>query len=588
MVDVDLSTRMGWLEHRNRVLDAVTAIASLMAANHDIDMVLDRITALTRDLTRSDMAYISLNDAKETFIQYSTGVRTEEYRHIRMPLGTGVLGKAAVGRGVVQTADYLIDPAIIHLENIDEIVRAEGVRAILGVPIMLHGGLHGALLLANRKPGPFSPTIIDTVTTIAHHTAVALDQSRRFREVSAALAGLRESFDMSAERLHALQTVVDLDALLSENLAQQQGLEHFAQSASKALGYDVAILDSQGSLLARGFLNAVPELPPFAADLGRQAHSSGRPVISHGLTAAAATSNSEHLGTVIVFERVVDPLLPRVTRTAVFLGILLLFERTQRGEERQRDQALIDDLLQNRQLSSSGMRRVDALLASPATAVIVRGDGGAQLDRGLREALSVSARDHGISGDRLLAVNHHDHLCLILPSQRAEAAVHSLVAHAASRGKQLQCGLGGEVAKPGDFSSAHALALTAISALRALGLSQRVYRADDLGSLGVILAAQSDPHAYSPLDEITALADYDSRHKTELTRTAWIYAENRSNVKETARSLVVHENTARQRLHRISTLLGEDWQDSPRFLDIHLGLRIWALKNGETARSTGA
>ncbi|WP_164719991.1 GAF domain-containing protein [Flaviflexus ciconiae] len=418
MVNRDYSTRLGWLEHRNRVLDAVTAIASLMAANHDIDMVLDRITALTRDLTRADMAYISINDAKETFIQYSTGVHTQEYRQIRMPLGTGVLGKAAVGHGTVQTADYLVDPELIHLENIDEIVRAEGVRAILGVPIMVHGALHGALLLANRRPGVFSPTIVGTVTTIAHHTAIALDQSRRFREVSATLAGLRESYDDSSERLMALETVVNLDALLSESLAQQRGLDHFARTAAKTLGSDLAILDSQGSLLARGSIHRKPELPAFAAELGQQSYSAGRPVIRQDLTAAAATSDSEHLGTVIVYDAVAEPLLPRVTRTAVFLGILLLFERTQRGEERQRDQGLIGDLIQGRRVAASGVERLESLLlGGPASVAIVRthDESSTQLDRVLREALALSAKDHGLSGHQFLAVEHHDHICLLLP-----------------------------------------------------------------------------------------------------------------------------------------------------------------------------
>ncbi|WP_182354261.1 helix-turn-helix domain-containing protein [Flaviflexus huanghaiensis] len=578
----DFSTRIAWLEHRNRVLEAVTEIASLMAANHDIDMVLDRITSLTRELTRSDLAYISFNDAKETFIQYSTGVRTDEYRHIRMPLGSGVLGKAAVGHGTVQTADYLVDQDIIHLDDIDETVRKEGVRSILGVPIMVHGALHGALLIANRHPGVFSPTIVDTVTTIAHHTAVALDQSRRFREVRAALAGLRVSFDDSAERLQALQTVVDLDALLSESLAQRKGLDHFAHTAAKALGTDLAILDSDGSLVARGRVHSSPDLPSFAAEISRLAYTSGRPVIRNGLTAAAATSNSEHVGSVVVFEAVPDQLLPRVTRTAVFLSILTLFERTQRGEERQRDQALIDDLLQNRRLTSSGTRRLESLLLNgPASVAVVRTGNAASthLDRTLREAFALSTKENGISGHQLLAVEHHDHVCLLLPRGSAERVLQSLVKHAHTRKRQIQCAIGGDVAADADFAPAHGLALTAMAALQALGLSHRIYRADNLGSLGVILAAQrDDPHAYSPLTEIEDLIAYDARHGTELTRTAWVYTEKRENIKATAQNLVVHENTVRQRLLRIAELIGPDWQETPRSLDIQLGLRMWSLK----------
>lgn len=589
MTNVEISTRLGWLEHRNRLLDVVTSIASHMAANHDIDVVLERITARTKELTRTDMAYISLNDAKETFIQYSTGVRTEEYRSIRMPLGAGVLGKAAVGGGMVQTGDYLVDPDITHLEEIDEIVRGEGVRAILGVPISVHGALHGALLVANRTPGPFSATTIDTVTTVAYHTAIALDQAQRFREVSAALAGLRESVDDSTERLQDLQNVVNLDALLSESLAQQRGINHFAQTAAKALGTSIAILDSGGTEIARGTMGIDPELPPMSNDLGRQSYESGRPVIRHNTTAVAATSHSEHLGTIIIFEAVPNIALSRVNRTAVFLGILLLFERTQRGEARQRDQALVDDLLQRRKLTPLGQKRFEPLVhnnSASVAAVHVEDKSVPYSSSNITSLIAKAAAEHSLTSSRYLAVEHHDHLCLILPRHAAEDFLRSLVTAAWAQGLGLFGAIGGDIASVRDFSASHALAMTAMSALRTLGGSRRIQRADQLGALGVILAAQSsDPHAYSPLSLIDPLQDYDREHGTELTRTAWVYCESRASVTTTARTLIVQANTVRQRLVRISDILGSDWQESQRLLDIHLGLRIWALKNETVAPS---
>ena len=332
--------------------------------------------------------------------------------------------------------------------------------------------------------------------------------------------------------------------------------------------------------MARGSIHRRPELPTFAAELGQQSYSAGRPVIRQDLTAAAATSDSEHLGTVVVFDPVAEQLLPRVTRTAVFLGILLLFERTQRGEERQRDQALIDDLIQGRRVAASGVERLESLLlGGPASVAVVRtrDDSSTQLDRVLREALALSAKDHGLSGHQFLAVEHHDHICLLLPQALAEMFLQSLVSHAQKKEREVHCALGSEVARGSDYAGAHALALTTMAALQALGFPQRVYKADDLGSLGVILAAQRDnPHAYSPITEIRPLITYDAQHGTELTRTAWAYSEYRENVKATATRLKVHENTVRQRLARVAELIGSDWQEA-RFLDAQLGLRIWSL-----------
>jgi DNA-binding PucR family transcriptional regulator len=40
----------------------------------------------------------------------------------------------------------------------------------------------------------------------------------------------------------------------------------------------------------------------------------------------------------------------------------------------------------------------------------------------------------------------------------------------------------------------------------------------------------------------------------------------------------VHPNTVSQRLDRIGTLLGDDWRDPARGLDVQLALRLFRLR----------
>lgn len=584
-LNVRIHTGMSEDEHRKQLLLAVNTIASLMSANHDTDVVLTKITELTRDLTGADMAYISINDVKETFIQYSTGVETQEYRNIRMPLGTGVLGKAAVGHGSVQTYDYLVDPDIIHLEEIDETVRGERVRSILGVPIKVHGVLHGALLVANRTPGGFTSTIHDTVTTLALHTAVALDQARRFKEVSLALAGMRESYIHSEEQLLSLEQVVNLDALLSDSLTQYQTLEHFAATATKGLGTSIAILNSHGEVLISADQVLDETQLHLAAELGRRAYAAGRPIILNEITTLAATAGSEHLGTLLLFEAVPTPLLPRVSRVNVYLSILLLFIKTQRGERRQQDQALVDDLLHNRTPTPEGVQRLDDLLhAQPATLLLLRDtEDRAGTSMKLLGPLSKCVRELGIHDSHTLAVRHHRHVCLMIPARKTTEFVDLAMQRAKEAGMHLQCAIGPDISEPQEFAQAHTQTENALGALSVLGPEHRVLHAERLGVIGTVLRAhETDPHGYSPLDEIQPLVAYDIAHDTELTRTAWIYVESQGNVKGTARSLIVHENTVRQRLARVEDIIGKDWQDPLRFLNIHVALRIWAMQNKET------
>ena len=73
---------------------------------------------------------------------------------------------------------------------------------------------------------------------------------------------------------------------------------------------------------------------------------------------------------------------------------------------------------------------------------------------------------------------------------------------------------------------------------------------------------------------------YDAARGTELTGTAFRYLETDGNVARVAALLHVHRNTVRQRLERITELLGPGWDASPRRLDTHLALRVHDARGG--------
>ncbi|MDQ0030717.1 GAF domain-containing protein [Arthrobacter bambusae] len=113
----------------------------------DVEAVLKAIVRRTRSLIGSDVAYLSLNDydSGESYVRVTDGATTALFRNIRMPLGEGVLGAVATGEAPAQSADYLNDESKSHLESSDTAVAAEGVRAIMGVPLRAEGKVIGAL-----------------------------------------------------------------------------------------------------------------------------------------------------------------------------------------------------------------------------------------------------------------------------------------------------------------------------------------------------------------------------------------------------------------------------------------------------------
>jgi DNA-binding PucR family transcriptional regulator len=71
--------------------------------------------------------------------------------------------------------------------------------------------------------------------------------------------------------------------------------------------------------------------------------------------------------------------------------------------------------------------------------------------------------------------------------------------------------------------------------------------------------------------------DYDTRRGTELVRTLRAYFECGGNLTRTKEILHVHVNTVVQRLDRVATLLGEDWQKPARALEIQLALQLHSV-----------
>jgi DNA-binding PucR family transcriptional regulator len=70
---------------------------------------------------------------------------------------------------------------------------------------------------------------------------------------------------------------------------------------------------------------------------------------------------------------------------------------------------------------------------------------------------------------------------------------------------------------------------------------------------------------------------YDAARGTELVATLEAWFATGGRLKETGARLHVHPNTVSQRLARVGELLGADWRDPDRSLDVQLALRVHRL-----------
>jgi hypothetical protein len=542
----------------------------------DLDTVLTAIVRRARQLLGADMTYLSLNDEREgaSYMKVTDGALTPEFRQLRLPLGTGLLGLVAQTGEPYFTEDYQSDDRFVHRDYIDSAVAGEKIRAILGVPLEVDGEVIGALLAVHRTVRPFPPSEVTLLTSFAAHAAVALENARLFDEARTAVASADEANRMLRARSESVERAALAHDRLTDVLVRGGGVEEIAEVLGEMLGGDATVYDGDGRLL----------VGPDAADTTglaesvEEARRHGRSVeISSGVYVSAAAAGDDHLGTLVLHSGELDESERRtLERAAIVTALVLLFARTAaEAEERVRGE-LLTDLVSERELDETLLRgralRQGADLDRPscvAVAMLAETD-GAELHAAGRTAARLAQERHGLSA-------LHDGRVVLLAADSDPTAL----------GRELHRRLGGgatvgvAAAAPGrpGIASAYREARQCASTLLALGRAGEVSDSAGLGLARLVLGT-SGPGELGAFITATLgpVLDYDADRGAALTETLAAWFATGGSLKATGERLHVHTNTVAQRLDRVTGLLGESWRDPARALDLHLAVRFHVLK----------
>lgn len=532
------------------LLDTATDITAL----RDVEAVLQTIVRRTRALVGTDMAYLALTDvdAGVTAIRHTEGVATHAYRTLRQPLGTGVLGEVARGLAPFQSADYLRDDALVHVPEIDEIVRAEGVHAIMGVPLTVAGRVMGALVVAERHPRVFTPQEVALVDSLGKIAAVALDNSERFEAANRLAEDLVRQQQRSAAELALITQVLELDERLMDAVMVTPDVGRILAIGQSVLGAHLWLRDPDGAVLGATTPDPAPSVAPASA---------------------AVTAAGEQLGTVVAGGTLDAPATALLDRIAVHVALALLFARAEEDADLRLQSEVLDDLLERtnvpRERLERRLQRWGLQPGEPLWSIVIEAP---ESDR--RRRLQAV---RGLNTRSVMMAAHHDHLCLVTADPDWERSLRPLFA---ARGWRLRAGLGGPVDDVRQLGDAHRRAELALGSLITLG-RDGVLDGAELGLLGALLdLAHRGGLPQSLTAAVDPLREYDRARDTDLTRTAYVYLESDGNVARVAELLHLHRNTVRQRLERIAALLGPGWDASPRRLETHLALRVLQAQTG--------
>ncbi len=463
-----------------------------LTAIRDVDEILAAIVRRARQLLHADMTYLSLNDEEEgaSYMRVTDGALTAEFRDLRLPLGTGLLGLVAQAGAPYYTDDYQADDRFLHRDYIDTAVAGEKIRAILGVPLVVEGTVIGALLAVHRTVRQFPPEEISLLTSFAAHAAVALENARLFERTEAAMAEADEANRQIRAHSAAVEVAASAHDRLTDALVRGGGLADVAAVLADVLGVSLQVYDAEGRLLATvGATFAVPD------DLDRaiaDSRGSGRSVeLATGRTervyVAAALAGAEHLGTLVLHrEGTALGLADRrtVERGALVTALVLLFNRSVAEAEGRVRGELLADLLAGRDSDPVRLveraRRQRAELEQPMVVAVAAVEG---LER--HRVAQVAARHadelRGLGGD------HDGHVVVVVPGDDAHAVGTALRDRLVAAGGAATVGVVASAPGPRAIADSHLEALGCLTTLLTLGRTGEVSDPVRLGLARLVL-----------------------------------------------------------------------------------------------------
>ena len=155
-------------EAADRLRD-IESVTDAGLARLSVDDLLDELLDRVRDILDADTAAVLLLDAPagQLVATAARGLEEEVYQGTRVPLGKGFAGRVAAGKEPVAIED--VDAADV----VNPLLRSNGIRSLLGVPLVAGDRLLGVLHVGTLAHRTFGAADIDLLQMVADRVALA-------------------------------------------------------------------------------------------------------------------------------------------------------------------------------------------------------------------------------------------------------------------------------------------------------------------------------------------------------------------------------------------------------------------------------
>ncbi|MDD2702792.1 MAG: PAS domain S-box protein [Candidatus Omnitrophica bacterium] len=173
----EITVRKAALAKLNGELNKFKVLCDLavnMSAVKPLDENLAFIVERSRGLFNADTSFIALLDDESKGIKMHvfSGIRTEEFKQMRLLSGKGLGGLVMQERKGYIVENYFTDTRILHAEN--PLVAGEGIVSGMAVPIQSGEKNFGVLYVFNRLTTSFTGDDLATLTLLGNLAAIEI------------------------------------------------------------------------------------------------------------------------------------------------------------------------------------------------------------------------------------------------------------------------------------------------------------------------------------------------------------------------------------------------------------------------------
>jgi serine phosphatase RsbU (regulator of sigma subunit)/anti-sigma regulatory factor (Ser/Thr protein kinase) len=178
-------------DQTNRMRSAPEAVAAEEAVTHledvqrvteaalaylDLDDLLAELLERVTEILEADTAAVLLvEDGGRTLVaRAAKGLEEEVERRFQLPIGHGFAGRIAFTREPLAIADLERS----RIQPVNPLFREKGVRALLGVPLVVEGEVIGVLHVGALTPREFHESDLELLQLVADRVALSIERSR--------------------------------------------------------------------------------------------------------------------------------------------------------------------------------------------------------------------------------------------------------------------------------------------------------------------------------------------------------------------------------------------------------------------------